>query len=153
MKKKFIAVSLVLILTLSMGLTAFAAPADVKTAPVKTEATAESPEEASTYAMNRSVYGYAADYTDNEADNFYVNATGSYALTGGATIKSSDFASSTQITYVSIYRPDGSLAVSNVKLTGNQEKVVNFTNAQVGTYTVAYNVGGVNKGWIHCWIY
>lgn len=101
----------------------------------------------------RSIYGYAADYTDSEFGNFTVSAPGSYSLTGHATLKTSDFGSSTQIIYVSIYRPDGSLAVSDVKMTGNQEKVVSFVNAQPGNYTVAYNVSGVYKGWVHCWIY
>lgn len=104
-------------------------------------------------AGTRSIYGYAADYTDNPNGNFTVNAPGSTTSTGHATIKTLDFGSSTIITYVSIYRPDGTLAKSNVKLTGNQEVVVSFTNAQPGNYKVAYAVNGVYTGWIHCWIY
>lgn len=101
----------------------------------------------------RSIYGYAAKYTDYFVDTFTVNAPGSSTATGHATIKSSDFSSSSVIIYVNIYRPDGSRAVTNAKLTGNQEKVVSFTNAQPGTYTVSYSVTGTVKGWMHCWIY
>ncbi len=103
--------------------------------------------------LPQSIYGYAADYTDYKSGKFTVNAPGSSTTTGHATIKTSDFGSSTQVVGVSIYRPDGSLAVSNVRMVGNQEKVVSFSNAQPGNYTVGYSVDGNFKGWIHCWIY
>lgn len=103
--------------------------------------------------LPRSIYGYAADYTDYDAGSFTVNAPGSATSTGHATIKSSDFSSSSVLIYVTIYRPDGTRAVTNAKLTGNQEKVVSFTNAQPGNYKVVYSVDGTVKGWIHCWIY
>ena len=123
---------------------------------VTTENTKVTPPEVdlpASVAMARSIYGYAADYTDYQSGSFTVNAPGSGTSTGHATLKTSDFGSSTQEIYVSIYRPDGTLAKGDVKLTGNQEKVVSFSNAQAGTYTVAYSVNGVYKGWVHCWIY
>lgn len=106
-----------------------------------------------TVLLPRSIYGYAADYTDYKIGSFSVNAPGSSTTTGHATIKTSDFGSSTQVVLVSIYRPDGTLAKGNVRMTGNQEKVVSFTNAQPGNYNIAYSVDGNYKGWIHCWIY
>lgn len=142
-RKKFLAILLTVICLMTMNMSVLAADS--------TESDVTITESASVGA--RSIYGYAADYTDSEFDNFIVSAPGSYSLTGHATLKTSDFGSSTQIVYVSIYRPDGTLARGNVKLTGNQEVVVSFTNAQPGNYTVGYSVSGVYKGWVHCWIY
>lgn len=106
-----------------------------------------------TVILPRSIYGYAADYTDSTFGTFTVNAPGSSTSTGHATIKTSDFGSSTQVVIVSIYRPDGSLAKGNIRMVGNQEKVVSFTNAQPGNYRIAYSVDGSYQGWVHCWIY
>lgn len=153
-RKKFLSTFLVVVLAMSMSLSVFAAEPTNSFATEQILAeSSETTDQAVSEQSARSVYGYAADYTDNEADYFYVNATGSYALAGGVTLKSSDFSSSTQIIYVNVYRPDGTLAISNVKLTGNEEKKITFTNAKVGNYKVVYNVGGIHKGWIHCWVY
>ena len=118
-----------------------------------TEVTFATESGSDTVILPRSIYGYAADYTDHTSDTFTVNAPGSSTSTGHATIKTSDFGSSTQVIIVSIYRPDGTLAKGNIRMTGNQEKVVSFSNAQPGNYTVGYAVDGTFKGWIHCWIY
>lgn len=154
-RKKLLAVLLTISCFMAMNLSVLAAePAAVpEPKAVEAEATDDSnvAVPASVLAA-RSIYGYAADYTNYDSDSFTVNAPGSATSTGGATIKSSDFSTNLTI-YVNIYRPDGTLAVSNVKLTGNQEKVVSFSNAQPGNYTVSYGVYGTAKGWIHCWIY
>lgn len=142
-RRKVLAVLLTLVCLMATSMSVCAAEPEAKSEETVTTSA----------AAPRSIYGYAADYTDYEADSFTVNAPGSSTATGHATIKTSDFGSSTQIVYVSIYRPDGTRAVTNAKLTGNQEKVVSFTNAQPGNYTVAYAVNGVYKGWVHCWIY
>lgn len=152
--RKILASVLSMLLLFAMSTTAFAAESVSVPAEATAVATRQAPEVALPASVEgRSIYGYAADYTDDDAGRFTVNAPGSATSTGHATIKTSDFSSSSVIIYVSIYRPDGTLAKSNVRLTGNQETVVSFSNAQPGNYTVSYAVTGTVQGWVHCWIY
>lgn len=153
--KKTLAILLSVACIMAMNITVFAAQ-PTATNSATTESTAVSAPTVAlpaSVAATRSIYGYAADYTDYQSGRFTVNAPGSATSTGHATLKTSDFGSSTQIVGVSIYRPDGTLAKGDIRLTGNQEKVVSFSNAQPGNYTVGYSVNGVYKGWVHCWIY
>lgn len=151
-RKNFLAVLLTFALAMSLNLSAFAAePAVVAESKV---ATTESSSEIALPAsvQPRSIYGYAADYTDASTGSFTVDAPGSATSSGGITLKSTDFPSGTQI-YVSIKRPDGTNAKTDISLVGNTEVVKTFTSAQAGTYTVYYTVYGSGKGWLHCWIY
>lgn len=155
-RRKFLAAFLSLVLAMAMNLSVFAAePASV---PEPETVTVESSESISKIAIPasvsaaRSIYGYAADYTDASTGSFTVNAPGSATSSGGITLKSTDFPSGTQI-YVSVKRPDGTNAKTDISLVGNTEVVKTFSNAQAGTYTVYYTVYGSGKGWLHCWIY
>ena len=93
--------------------------------------------------------GYAAHYTDALTGSFYINVTGSGGILGKAKLKAWDFPSTAEV-YVSLYRPDGSAAVTNVKLPIGQEISKTFTNLQTGSYRLFYTVAGVDKGWIYC---
>lgn len=100
-------------------------------------------------SVGRSASGYAADYTDSHIDSFTINVTGSTSSSGTAKIKAWDF-SGNVIVYVSLKRPDGTYAFSDLKLTVGQEISKSFSNLQTGTYTLLYTVYGTGKGWIYC---
>lgn len=160
MKKK-LRFSLVTLLTLVMlvstGTTAFAAEAQPKQPAVAENTTAavdvavpeaNSDEEG---IMPLAASGYAAHYTDTFQGSFYINVTGSSSLLGTAKIKAWDFGNSNVDIYATLYRPDGSVAVSSVKLPVGTEISKTFTNLPTGTYRLAYVVySDKYKGWIYC---
>ena len=104
-----------------------------------------------TVVLPRSIYGYAADYTDYTNGYFDISVPGSGNSTG-ATIKSTDFPSGTTI-YVSLIGPGNVTIKSNIKLTGNMETYISFSNCSAGTYRLVYSVYGSGQGWLHCWVY
>lgn len=166
MKKKFFtkkrkisnSLFLVFILSLTMGMNTFAS---------QTDTPFERNVEASTNTVQSAVYtgsdqilkpvimsarsasGYAAAYTDYNIASFYVNVTGSSASRGVLNLKAWDFPSGTDV-YVDVYRPDGSLALSDVKLPIGQEITKTISNFPIGQYRVRHFVSGVGKGWIYC---
>ena len=93
--------------------------------------------------------GYAAHYTDYNSDSFYINVTGSYSATGKAYIKAWDFSGSPYV-YCTLYRPDNSVAVSNLQLPLGQEVSRSFLDLPTGSYRLSYSVIGSGKGWIYC---
>lgn len=99
-----------------------------------------------------SIYGYASKYTNTAVGQLEIYAPGSATSTGGATINTSDFSTDLTI-YATLYRPDGSIAKSDIQLIANREVYISFTNAQPGTYVLKYTIYGVSKGNIRCWIY
>lgn len=145
---QLIALLLAAVLSLSMGATAFAADPQA-TPEVATEVT----EADDNVARASGIYGYAASYTNSSMDSFYVNATGTSSSSGGFTIESYSFPSSTVKIAITLCRPNGSQA-KTVTLTGNQ-KVENqtFSNAPAGQYRVDYNIFGSSKGWLGAWVY
>lgn len=149
LKKQLLSLALSMILCLCMGLTAFAAeetpPAEAQT--IEEEPIVESIRTAVTLGA-RAASGYAAHYTDSMLDSFYVTVSGSGSLTGKVYLKAWDFPSTADV-YVSVFRPDGSTAFANVKLPIGQEISKTITNFQTGTYRIAYQVFGVNRGWMY----
>ncbi|MCI8481692.1 MAG: hypothetical protein HFJ27_00990 [Clostridia bacterium] len=102
-------------------------------------------------AAARSVYGYAAKYTDSARGSFVINAPGSGNSTGYFQITTHDFSGSPVINAV-LYRPDGTYA-NQIYITGNGTKTVSFSNAIPGNYEVVYGVeGNNNKGWVSGWV-
>lgn len=155
--RRFISLLSVMILSLSMGMTAFAAETDsnpemyvaqVSESTPLAPKTNETPTPAEV-TSTRSASGYAAYYTDYTTDSFYITVSGSSSSSGTAKIKAWDFPSTADV-YVSLYRPDGSTVFANVKLPIGKEISRNFTSFPTGTYRLAYHVAGVNKGWIYC---
>lgn len=143
--KKTRFISSLLIVFLLMGMTAFAAESDsAPEAMVEEESTSTV-----TLSAARSASGYAAHYTDSFNDSFYIDVSGSGSLWGTAKLKAWDCPSAVEI-YVTLIRPDGSAAFSNVKLPIGQEISKTFMNFQTGQYEVIYNVFGVYKAWIYC---
>lgn len=142
--KKTRFISSLLIVFLLMGMTAFAAESD--SAP---EAMVEE-ESTSTVVLSsaRSASGYAAHYTDSLLDSFYIDVTGSDSLMGTVYLKAWDFPSTMDI-YVTLLRPDGSTAFTDVKLQIGQEISKTFFNFQTGTYRLSYKVYGTYRGWIY----
>lgn len=159
--KRFTSLLLALALSFSMGMTAFAAEptstpevidetSSIKTVEPITPVYGKVSEipEATTMAA-RAASGYAAHYTDSRIDSFYISVTGSSSGTGTAKIKAWDFPASTKVT-VSLARPDGSLALSDIQLVIGTEISRSFSNLQTGTYRLIYTVHSANKGWIYC---
>lgn len=142
-KTKFI--SSLLIVFLLMGMTAFAAESD--SAP---EAMVEE-ESTSTVVLSsaRSASGYAAHYTDYLNDSFYIDVSGSGSLWGTAKLKAWDSPSAVEV-YVTLIRPDGSVAFSDVKLPLGQEISKTFMNFQTGRYELIYSVFGSSRVWLYC---
>ncbi|MBO5478222.1 MAG: hypothetical protein J6A04_00600 [Clostridia bacterium] len=101
-------------------------------------------------ASARSIYGYAAQYTNPLRGSFTVNAPGSGNSTGTFQITTHDFSGSPTINAV-LYRPDGSYA-TQIYISGNGTKTATFSNAVAGTYEIVYAVGGTNAGWISAWV-
>lgn len=102
--------------------------------------------------LPRSIYGYAAYDAHSSTGSFKVYAPGNATGSGGITLKTSGFAEGTP-TYMSVARPDGTTAVSNVSVPGNSEVVKSFSNAQPGYYTVYFTIYGTSRGQFHTWIY
>ena len=102
-------------------------------------------------SIARSASGYAAKYTSVKTGSFTIDVSGS-GTCSGATFKSSDFPDGA-IIYVNLYGPGNVLIKSNVKLTGNMEAYCKFSGYGTGTYKLTYSVYGVDKGWLHCWVY
>lgn len=95
--------------------------------------------------------GYEAHYTDSFVASFYINVTGSSSLLGTAKIKAWDFGNSNIDVYATLYRPDGSAAISNIRLPIGTEITKTFSNLQPGRYRLSYQVySNVYKGWIYC---
>lgn len=154
--RRFLA-TLLTVMLVSMGTTAFAKEAQPQQPAVVENTTAEATPEIGVVPqanndegiMPLAASGYAAHYTDSATDSFYITVSGSGSLLGTTKLKAWDFPSGTEV-YVSLYRPDGSAAVTNVKLPIGQEISKTFTNLQTGTYRLFYTVASVNKGWIYC---
>ncbi len=150
MRKRSIALVLATVFTLSMGTTAMAAeqPAVQKTTQAKANQMAY--ERLTSDMVNvgaRAASGYAAHYTDSLNGSFYINVTGS-ASRGISYMKAWDFPSTADV-YMSLNRPDGTLAVSSVKLPIGTEISKTFNNLPAGQYRAVYSVHGVNKGWVY----
>ena len=101
-------------------------------------------------AAARSIYGYAAKYTNPLTGSFTVNASGSGNSTGHFQITTHDFPGSPTVNVV-LRRPDGTVA-TQIYITGNGTKTVSFSNAVAGNYTITYTVLGSNGGWISAWV-
>lgn len=150
---RLIALLLALVLSLSMGTTVFAAEPNVAPEEAMVEKEAVGLAQNAAMASARSIYGYAASYTNSSMGSFYVNATGSSSGSGGFTIESYSFSSSTVKIAITLCRPDGSEA-KTVTLTGNQKvENLSFSNAPAGRYRVDYYVFGSAKGWLGAWVY
>lgn len=150
---RLIALLLALVLSLSMGTTVFAAEPNVAPEEAMVEKEAVGLAQNAAMASARSIYGYAASYTNSSMDSFYVNATGSSSGSGGFTIESYSFPSNTVKIAITLYRPDGTKAL-NASLTGNQKiENLSFSNAMPGNYRVNYVVYGSSKGWLGAWVY
>lgn len=100
--------------------------------------------------MPRSIYGYAAKYTDPRTGSFFVNASGNGNSTGHFQITTHDFSGSPTIT-AAAYRPDGTFA-GQITISGNGTKTISFSNAISGNYEIVYTVVGNVSGWISAWI-
>ena len=160
MKKRIIrqvfAMLLALTLSIGMGVTAFAAESDatmqssseVRSAEVTEPALSTS--EDNSNVEPRSIYGYAAKYTNPMSGSFTVNAPGSGNSRGTFQITTHDFPGSPIINAV-LYRPDGSYACQ-IYIDGNGTKKAYFSNAIAGNYRIVYTVEGVNPGWISAWV-
>ncbi len=150
-----------LILSLSLGMTTFAA--ETNTTAVTSEVTAETsviktvepavyngPTQTSeAVAMSaRSAYGYAADYTDSQIDSFVVNVSGSSVL-GSAKLTVWDFPSGTKV-YLSLQRPNGNFVFTDRAVTTGNSLSVTISNLQAGPHVVYYTVQGAGKGWVNC---
>lgn len=98
----------------------------------------------------RSIYGYAAKYTNPMEGSFTVSSSGSSSTRGTFQITTHDFPNSPAINAV-LYRPDGTYACQ-IYINGNGTKSVSFSNAMPGTYKIVYGVDGVNGGWISAWV-
>lgn len=146
LKKQLLSLVLTLGLSLCMGATAFAAEDESATTDDVVETAVQ--EDESQAVSARSASGYAAHYTDYLEDDFYIDVTGSASAFGTAKMKAWDFPSAVDV-YVSLYRPDGSVAFANVKLPIGQEISKTFTNFQTGRYRLTYYVSGSYKGWIY----
>lgn len=161
-KKKIQSRIIVTLLTLAMlftnmSITAFATevqpPVDVDNISTMVEV---APEIASqTDNQNEGIMplgsGYEAHYTDSFVASFYINVTGSSSLLGTAKIKAWDFGNSNIDVYATLYRPDGSAAISNIRLPIGTEITKTFSNLQPGRYRLSYQVySNVYKGWIYC---
>lgn len=105
---------------------------------------------AETTATARSVYGYAAKYTNPMSGSFIVNASGGGNSTGHFQITTHDFSGSPSMNMV-LYRPDGSYA-TQITISGNGTKTVSFSNAMAGDYKIVYSVLGSYGGWISAWV-
>ena len=93
--------------------------------------------------------GYTVYYTDSFSGSFPINVTGS--VSGKTKIEAWDFGDSNVDVYVTLYRPDGSIAFSDVRLPIGIEISKSFNNLQLGTYTLSYTVSSdTYKGWIYC---
>lgn len=153
--KRFISLLLGMMLTLSMGMTAFAAEAD---STPKVEASIKTMEAAvynspsqipeSVTMAARSAYGYAADYTDSQIDSFVVNVSGS-AVLGSAKLTAWDFPAGTKV-YLSLQRPNGNFIFTDRAVTTGNSTSVTFSNLQSGPHVVYYTVQGAGKGWVNC---
>lgn len=99
------------------------------------------------------IYGYAAGYIGSSTGSFTVNATGTGTSTGGLSIKTHGFSSSSVQVEVTLRRPDGS-AAKTVILTGNTMKEdISFSNAPSGTYTVSVAIHGTPGGYVSTWVF
>lgn len=147
---QLIALLLAAVLSLSMGATAFAAETTPNTEVTQAESTTEpqTPIEIGAAAA-RSASGYAAKYTDYYIDSFSILVKGSASAVGTATIQAWDFPSGTEVT-VSLERPNGSYAFTNVTVANGKTLSKTFTNFQIGTYTLHYTVRGTGQGWLNC---
>lgn len=98
----------------------------------------------------RSIYGYAAKYTNPMYGSFTITTSGSSGSSGTLQITTHDFSGSPTVN-ISLYRPDGTYA-TGLSIVGNGTKTARFSNAPAGTYTVYYGVEGTNSGWISGWV-
>lgn len=157
--RRFMSLSLGMILTLSMGMTAFAAETDSasdmyvaqvsESTPLAPKTnTAPTPAEVTS---TRAASGYAADYTDYSNGSFTINVSGSSALFGTAKITAWDFPAGTELT-VSLRRPNGNFVFTDVKISTGNSISKTFSNLQPGSYICLYSVHGVGKGWVDCGI-
>lgn len=154
--KRFTALLLGMLLTLSMGMTAFAAETDSASDMYVAQVSESTPlapktDTAPTLAevtSTRAASGYAADYTDYSIDSFNIVVTGSSIL-GSAKITAWDFPAGTKV-YVSLQRPNGSFVFTDVPVTTGSSISRTITNLSSGTYTLHYSVQGTGKGWIDC---
>ncbi len=120
---------------------------------VTTEVAAEAVEAGSIVGLASGIYGYAASYTNSITGSFYINATGSSTSRGGLTIESYSFPSSSVQISITLYRPDGTKALTTL-LTGNQkQESLSFSNAPAGQYKVVYTILGTSKGWLGGWVF
>lgn len=154
--RRFISLLSVMILSLSMGMTAFAAETDsnpemyvaqVSESTPLAPKTNETPTPAEV-TSTRSASGYAADYTDYSLDSFDIVVSGSSAV-GSAKITAWDFPAGTKV-YVSLQRPNGSFVFTDLPVTTGNSISRTVVNLQPGTYTLHYDVNGAGKGWINC---
>lgn len=154
-RRKVLAVLLTLVCLMATSMSVCAAEAGAKSEETVTEVSKLNSQSACDLAQSavtavaRSASGYAAHYTDSQRDSFYITVSGSGSILGTAKIKAWDFPSGTDV-YATLYRPDGSAAVSNIRLPIGQELTKTFTNLQPGTYELSYQVYSVNRGWIYC---
>ncbi len=98
----------------------------------------------------RSIYGYAAKYTNSASGSFTVSTSGSSNSNGTLQIQTHDFTGDSDV-IITLYRPDGSYA-TELSVPANRTKSISFKNAIPGTYTIYYSVEGIHRGWISAWV-
>lgn len=165
MKKLSIILALAMLLTCTLGTTAFAAEPQATVA--ETVTVSETSTEGITPRGTLSGYGWhwcnAAEATSG---SFYVNVTGSYWPYAQVTFNIEDFDSNTGV-IVQLWHPDGTFAWGTAdNSNGTQITMANkdewhnlyFPYGQVGTYRVDYWIVSLNNttpssGRINCWIY
>lgn len=92
--------------------------------------------------------GYAAGYTNNSSGHFTIHVTGS-ALWSSIRLKAWSFSNPSDV-YITLYRPDGSVAISDQKLTLEQSITKTVSNISSGDWNLYYFVAGTGRGWIDC---
>jgi hypothetical protein len=146
-KKRFLAVLLAITCFMAMNMSVFAA--EPTTSLVPDEVNSEETEPVTPEVTPRTITGYAAGYADSLNGSFTITVTGSASLIGTAKIKAWDFTNNSAV-YVTLYRPDGSCAFSDYKLTLEKEMSKVFTGFGPGTYRLCYEIVGSGQGWIYC---
>lgn len=91
--------------------------------------------------------GYAAHYTTGNTGSFTISVTGS-SLFSSFRVKAWSFSNSSDV-YVSLYRPNGSAAFTNQKLTLEQLTTKTISNVTPGEWRLAYFIAGDGRGWIN----
>lgn len=151
--RRFLATLLTMVMLVSMGTTAFAAEAQPKQPAVAENTMAAVdvavPEVADEEGiMPLAASGYAAGYTNNNTGSYIISVSGS-SLWSSVKLKAWSFSSPADV-YVSLYRPDGSAAFTDLKLPLEQLVTKTVYNVQPGDWRLSYYIAGDGRGWTNC---